>query len=185
MNNMTDALRVAGMTLPPLNKRVWLWLKDHPEKTYKDVANALSISLSAASGALHDLHDRLMVVVFKDKSHATKASSFRTEFMVSRYSCKHKEFELLPSSSSRKRAAAKAARAKAKTETVISAAKATLSITKATQVVAKATPMHEQHKEARPKGPTTDIDAWLKSLTVDEAVRVHSALNKIFSQFKN
>lgn len=58
---MTDAMRAAGLTLP-LNRRVWMWLKDHPKLAAADVAKVLTIDVAAATGALDDLRSRDMVM---------------------------------------------------------------------------------------------------------------------------
>ena len=94
MNAMTQAMSTAGIKMPPLNKRVWLWIKDHPEKTYTDIASALNVAPSTVASALTDLTARGMLTIYQDRSR--KAGIGGMQYMVRRYSVKYKEFELLP-----------------------------------------------------------------------------------------
>ena len=94
MNSIAHALKVSGMTLPPLNKRIWLWLKDHPEKTAEEIATALGEKLNTVSAQMTNLRDRDMLIVFKDKSR--KQGMAGIQYMVSRYTVKHKVWEMLP-----------------------------------------------------------------------------------------
>jgi DNA-binding CsgD family transcriptional regulator len=61
MNALTSALKDAGVALPPAGKRIWLWLKDHPGKTAKDIATALNIEASTSSSQLTKMEQRGMV----------------------------------------------------------------------------------------------------------------------------
>ena len=61
MTAMQAALQESGLELPTLRKRCWLWLKDHPGKTAKDVATALNAKLITVYQALLNLEKRGMV----------------------------------------------------------------------------------------------------------------------------
>jgi hypothetical protein len=61
MNDITTALKTAGVQIPPLNKRVWLWLNDHPFKTSRDIALALKASHSQVATVLRTMERRKMV----------------------------------------------------------------------------------------------------------------------------
>jgi DNA-binding transcriptional MocR family regulator len=61
MTAMKLALQESGLELPSLRKRCWLWLKDHPGKTAKDVATALNVKLLTVYQALFNLEKRGMV----------------------------------------------------------------------------------------------------------------------------
>ena len=39
-NALTTALVSAGFPAMPLNKRVWLWLRDNPGKTCREISDA-------------------------------------------------------------------------------------------------------------------------------------------------
>lgn len=58
---MTTALQEAGITLP-VNRRIWMWLKDHPRLAAGDLAKTLGIDNQKASAGLDDLYRRSMVV---------------------------------------------------------------------------------------------------------------------------
>lgn len=60
MPAMKDALNEAGITVP-LNKRVWLWLKDHPKKGSGDIANALNAPDGAVATQVKDMTERRML----------------------------------------------------------------------------------------------------------------------------
>ena len=94
MNTMTIALKNAGLTVP-VNKRVWLWLKDHPSKTVLEIKNGLGeASDKPIYNAMHDLAARGMVSVTKVKPlrHANEPGPS----LVNKYTTLGSEFELLP-----------------------------------------------------------------------------------------
>ena len=62
MNTITHAFKASGVKLPPLNKRVWLWLHDHPGKTAKEVAVAIGAKQGDVSSTLGNMVKRRMVV---------------------------------------------------------------------------------------------------------------------------
>ena len=49
MNAIVQALKASGVAIPPLKERIFLWLKDHPEKTATEISNALNLGYSIAS----------------------------------------------------------------------------------------------------------------------------------------
>ena len=94
MNAIQHAMKEAGMRLPPLNKRIWLWLKDHPAKTYTEVAAALGEPPLSVSGQLSVLQKRGMVTVRKDISLKVCANGKNPP--ISRYSTVGASYELQP-----------------------------------------------------------------------------------------
>lgn len=62
MNAISTALKDAGVKLPPLNKRIWLWLHDHKGgKTSKAIAAAISARHSDVATQLNAMYKRGMV----------------------------------------------------------------------------------------------------------------------------
>ena len=55
MNAMVEALKTAGVKIPPLNKRAWLWLKDHPNKTYAEIAAGIGGDAQKLASAMNYL----------------------------------------------------------------------------------------------------------------------------------
>lgn len=100
-NAMTTALVSAGFPAMPINKRVWLWLHDHPGKTCKEVSAALGVPQSSISVALKDLVDRNMAL-------RTPRNRFTSKGVrpVFEYTTRIREYELLPRPS--KKSASKA-----------------------------------------------------------------------------
>jgi hypothetical protein len=90
MNTVTAALRTAGIQIPPLNKRVWLWLKDHPNKSAKEVANAIGVGVTSVASACSNMSGRGMLIEGQVPSRAPRGS--RT---VAAYTVKYRDFELL------------------------------------------------------------------------------------------
>ena len=88
MNSITQAFKTAGAVIPPLNKRVWLWLKDHPGKSAREVAIAINAKHGDVSSTLGNLAKRRMVTVTQDL-HLHRAQTLR-------YTTCIKEYELLP-----------------------------------------------------------------------------------------
>lgn len=61
MNEIATALKSAGVKPPPLNKRVWLWLHDHADKSSKEIALAINAKHSDVATQLTAMHKRGMV----------------------------------------------------------------------------------------------------------------------------
>lgn len=91
-NQLTNALVKAGFPSMPLNKRIWLWVKDHPDRTTHDISAAIGINHNRASVALLDLASRGMVTRRKVKRRTSKGSMASTF----EYAACIGEFELLP-----------------------------------------------------------------------------------------
>jgi hypothetical protein len=89
MNAISTALKTSGVKLPPTNKRIWLWLHDHPGRTAKEVANAIGVANSTTSSQLGNMVSRGMVTAVSEK-HPHRESQLR------RYATCIREFELLP-----------------------------------------------------------------------------------------
>lgn len=88
MDSIKTALANAGITIP-LNRRIWMWLKDHPGKTYKEVAIGVKCNANNASGQLTQMTQRAMVSVQVEPIRGSNRT-------VGRYSVVGTEFELLP-----------------------------------------------------------------------------------------
>lgn len=61
MNTITAALKNAGVAVPPLSKRIWLWLKDHPNKTSREICTALNASHSQVATLTNQMYKRGML----------------------------------------------------------------------------------------------------------------------------
>ena len=87
MNSITQALKTAGAVIPPVNKRIWLWIKDHPGKTSTDVSKAIGVPANTAASSLGQMTKRKMLTctqsVFHDKPRLVYTACIR-------------EYELLP-----------------------------------------------------------------------------------------
>ena len=93
MTAMTEAIKSAGLAVP-VNKRVWLWLKDHPNKTAGEISCALGVPREGnIPGVLNDLLSRGMVV----STMVPRAPNvLRGPAFVKSYSTRGARFELLP-----------------------------------------------------------------------------------------
>jgi hypothetical protein len=88
MNAIAMAMKDAGVVIPPLIKRVWLWIKDHPESTYKEVANALGEKPNNVSSTLGILVLRGMA---NNKKHLNRNGVYTNYYSAVGYA-----YELLP-----------------------------------------------------------------------------------------
>ena len=52
MNNLAIALKDAGVKLPPMNRRIWQWLRDNGAHTLRDVCAELSVTPAAAQATV-------------------------------------------------------------------------------------------------------------------------------------
>ena len=89
MNAITHAFKQANVPLPPVIKRAWLWLHDHPGKTSAEVSIALGLANSHVSSTLTTLTKRRMV-------SATPQGHRRTGRVITHYATCIREYELLP-----------------------------------------------------------------------------------------
>lgn len=92
MNSISFAMQNAGMRLPPLNKRVWLWAKDHPSKSAQEIAMALGEKHANVSSTLCDMMERNMM----DRTDDTKRLRNNATIHIWRYTAKGATYELLP-----------------------------------------------------------------------------------------
>ena len=88
MSDMKTALASAGIKVPA-NKRIWLWLRDHPGKTYREVAAGVKCSPVNASGLLSNMAQRGMVSCQIEPVRGRNQT-------IGRYTVIGDEFELLP-----------------------------------------------------------------------------------------
>jgi len=98
MTTMNLAIKNA-LLLPPLNKRIWLWLKDHPNKTAREIELAIGETRPGhVSNAVSDLHSRGMLSACAVNQsvypHGRKTNRGRS--FVNVYTALGSEFELLP-----------------------------------------------------------------------------------------
>ena len=87
MNAITTALVTAGIKIPPLNKRIWLWLNDHPGKTSEEVGLAINSPCTHVSSTLSNMEKRKMVtstrsVTYKSKKGAQLVKHYKTAGFV-------------------------------------------------------------------------------------------------------
>lgn len=87
MNTMTHALQTAGIKTLSQIQLTWTWLKDHPNKTAREVETALKFS--GTSSTLAQLRKRGMVTC-KPEQDA------RNPMPVNRYTAVGTEYELKP-----------------------------------------------------------------------------------------
>lgn len=92
MNIIKDALNTAGIKLP-IKRRVWNWLRDHPNKTAREVATALNEKINIVQTELRDMSMRKMV-----KGSITLHKPYRGtgRKSVYEYTVTTNEYELLP-----------------------------------------------------------------------------------------
>lgn len=90
---MTIALQSAGIPLPSLSKRLFLWIKDHPDTTSLGVAQAMHLPRSDVSSMCSQLVKRGMLSVRYEKRRTGASGVIRD---VGLYSTKIAEYELLP-----------------------------------------------------------------------------------------
>ena len=87
-----QALEKAGVKTKPIAERLWLWLRDNPEHTAKEIAAAIGETPQHTSSCIHDLFRRREMLVVVQKRDR------RTGRLVGMWSVKypHKPYELLP-----------------------------------------------------------------------------------------
>ena len=98
MNTMTHAIKTAGIPIPPANKRIWLWLKDHPEKTGGEIAKAIGMKDNNVSALCGNMVQRGLMKVIELPRVVTSGYG-SAERLVLHYSVDPKMrgvFELLP-----------------------------------------------------------------------------------------
>lgn len=93
MTDMTQALQKAGLTVPH-NKRIWMWLKDHPGKTAKEISLALKLSPAIVYTLLADMEKRRMIQSGKENLCNTGTKFCRKTVKI--FTAVGREFELLP-----------------------------------------------------------------------------------------
>lgn len=57
---LSEAIKKAGIAIP-LNRRVWTWVKDHPGKTSREIAQGINVQVSRVQSSLLDLCNRGMM----------------------------------------------------------------------------------------------------------------------------
>ena len=90
MNDISTALKTAGVKLPPLRRRVWNWLHDHPNHNSRQVATAIHAKYSEVATQVSDMVNRGML-----KSEQTYTNHRRNPMV---YRTTIKDYELLPKS---------------------------------------------------------------------------------------
>jgi hypothetical protein len=90
MNSVSLALKNAGIKVPSLKKRMWLWLKDHPSKNYNEIAIALKAEPSSVASQLGEMYTRGML-----SCEAVASKSKKSLKSIKTYSALGREYELL------------------------------------------------------------------------------------------
>ena len=90
VTTLKDALNTAGLRIP-LNRRLWMWVQDHPGASSKSCAAALKASAADTSATLADMYARSMVARQQRPTHNKAGCQF--EYV---YTTLGKTFELLP-----------------------------------------------------------------------------------------
>ncbi len=150
MNNISIAMKEAGLRLPALNKRVWAWIKDHPNTSVINVSTGINVPRADVSSSASLMTKRNMLTRVRHISN--KGQSFYTYQVVG------SEFELKPM----------AKQPIAKTRPV-----STMHITPELKPVPEIKPLSESNS-IEPK----KID--VNSLTLSEAVRIYKELKSFF-----
>ena len=73
MNDITTALKTAGVKLPSQMKRVWTYIKDHPNSTRDTLIKALKLPSGGVSSLLSQMVNRKMVNRKKERRICTRA----------------------------------------------------------------------------------------------------------------
>ena len=107
MNSITEAMKKVGISIPQI-KRVWVWLKDHPEKTSKEIGLAIGLDPSIVSALLHNLKSRGMVTSRKEYNISSSFSKSPGRNYITVYRTVGAEYELLPVKKTPRPAAIKA-----------------------------------------------------------------------------
>lgn len=89
---LAAALVKTGFPVPSLNKRIWLWLHDHPGKNTKEIAAALHEDDSTIGTAMLKMVARGMV----SRKSTTKRRGGPGPKTIYEYSTCIREYELLP-----------------------------------------------------------------------------------------
>ena len=95
MNQMTAALKSAGVKVPPVIERVWRYVADHPGVTSRTVSQVLGLKQSEASSQLVVLVHRRMCCE-KKQVLKVRAGKGWTNRLISHYSVCIPNYELLP-----------------------------------------------------------------------------------------
>lgn len=72
MNDMTHALKTAGVALPSQSSRLWQWIKDHPRTTATNATKALGLTMSAGSSLASQMEARGMLTSTSEYSKPAK-----------------------------------------------------------------------------------------------------------------
>ncbi len=83
MTAIEFAMQKAGVALPSITKRIWTWVKDHPDATALEVATA--VGYDQAQTLLGQMHGRKMLTRKQDVNRKGKA--------VYRYRAMHPTYE--------------------------------------------------------------------------------------------
>ena len=109
MNDMTTALKNAGVQIPTQKQRIWQWLSDNGPHDAQAIASALNIKQGVTQAAITDLRNRGMLsLIPQDNGKGVRLNNH--------YGSLGRKWELLPlpKTGAAGRAAAAAKREKAK-----------------------------------------------------------------------
>lgn len=177
-NAMTTALQQAiinsPMTVPPLNKRLWLYIKDNPKCSAAKLTPIFKSSPDVIRLTLRDMAARGMLTVSKEPRMAkggVKGTMVRLTLLYSTPS-HMKEYALMPKD---KRAAKKAAPA-----AVAKPASTWPTVSSSTMTLSPSQDLQQAQAVAKSAPPKDVFD--VESLTIAEARRLYEALHKLFSK---
>ena len=95
MNDITIALKTAGVKLPSQMKRIWTYIKDHPNTTRDTLGKALNLPAGNISSLLTQMLNRKMITRTEDSRRIMRSgiSKFETVWV---YNTDMGEYEILP-----------------------------------------------------------------------------------------
>lgn len=89
MNDMAQALKTAGVKIPPQNQRIWQWLKDNGPHSVRDLSVELSIGEATVQAAVSIMLRRKMLERIARHDH-------KMIRLNNHYGALGRVFELLP-----------------------------------------------------------------------------------------
>lgn len=88
MNSIANAMKEAGVAVPPLSQRLWLWIKDHPKATSREIETQFK---EGVSPRLADMEKRQML-----SSSEVPNPSRKGKRTLKGYTVTQDEYDLLP-----------------------------------------------------------------------------------------
>lgn len=88
MNSIANAMKEAGVDVPPLIRRLWLWIKDHPKATAREIEDQFK---EIVTPRLADMEARQML-----RSEPVPNPSRKGKRTLKGYTVTQTEYDLLP-----------------------------------------------------------------------------------------